>query len=43
MAGSHSVTWDGVDENGRSVGTGTYLYRLRTGTQQHTRKMLLVK
>ena len=26
--GPHSVTWNGTDENGRAVASGTYIYRL---------------
>jgi hypothetical protein len=42
-AGTYTVTWDGRDSTGHRVPSGTYLYRLRTGEQVQTRKMLLVK
>ncbi len=42
-AGSHVVTWNGLDENGVAVSSGTYLYRLRSGDQTFTRKMILLK
>ena len=43
-AGQHSVTWTGVDENGRAVASGAYFYRLSSpdGGQQ-TGRMALVK
>jgi flagellar hook assembly protein FlgD len=42
-AGRHIVTWNGLDENGVAVSSGTYLYRLRTGDHTSTRKMILLK
>jgi len=41
--GAHSVVWDGTDNEGRSVSSGVYYYRLRSGSLQKTRKMLLMK
>ena len=39
-----SIVWDGKDENNLPVGSGIYLYQLRTGNKNsQTRKMLLVK
>jgi hypothetical protein len=42
-AGAHEVTWRGDDENGRPVASGVYFYRLESGDQQASRRMLLVK
>jgi hypothetical protein len=42
-AGPHAVTWDGRDENGASVPSGIYLYRLQAGAEMTTRKMVLMK
>lgn len=42
-SGRHEVTWDGMDLNGRSVPSGTYLYRLVTGGVAQTRTMTLVR
>lgn len=42
-AGTHNVTWNGTDTDGRSVGSGVYLYRLQTDEANLTRKMLLLK
>ena len=47
-AGSYAVRWDGRDDDGQTVASGTYLYRLveagdpaRDLTQ--TRKLLLLR
>jgi hypothetical protein len=42
-AGYHEVIWDGRDDNGQSVQTGIYFYRLQTGTIALVKKMLLIK
>jgi len=43
VAGEHERTWDGTDEDGRSVAGGVYLYRLVAGDFERTRRMTLVK
>jgi subtilisin family serine protease len=42
-AGRYSVVWDGKDEQGKSMASGVYLYRLSTGKLSMSRKMLLLK
>lgn len=42
-AGLHSVDWNGADDCGRAVATGTYLYRLTTGQEVRSRRMVLVR
>ena len=42
-AGYHSILWDGRDDQGRPVPSGTYIYRMRAGVYKETRKMLLLK
>ena len=42
-AGSYRVLWDGRNEQGLRVGSGVYLYRLRTGSFTQIRRMLLLK
>ena len=42
-AGAGSAQWNGNDDRGRPVPSGVYFYRLRTGSQTHTRRMTLVK
>jgi len=41
--GTHLFAWDGRDDSGRQVSSGTYIYRMRQGEDQYTRKMLLMK
>ena len=41
--GEHSVIWEGKDTNGKSVSTGIYFYKLKTGKKEISRKMLLLK
>ncbi|MDP8233002.1 MAG: GLUG motif-containing protein [Candidatus Zophobacter franzmannii] len=42
-AGSHKIEWHGKNNNGKSVGSGVYFYRLSSGISKQTRKMLLLK
>ena len=42
-AGQHSVVWNGKDNNGKSVSSGIYFYKLRTDNFEKTRKMILIK
>ena len=42
-AGFHQTVWDGRDQVGRQMGTGTYLLRLQTGNKVESRKMLLLR
>ena len=42
-AGSLSIVWDGLDEEGRIVGNGPYFYQLSTGGVTKVKKILLVK
>jgi spore coat protein A len=42
-AGTHSVVWDGADDQGSSVASGIYLYELQAGGQVARDKMTLTK
>jgi uncharacterized repeat protein (TIGR01451 family) len=42
-AGSHNITWRGVDDDGRRLASGTYLARLRSGDLERTVKMVLAR
>jgi subtilisin family serine protease len=42
-AGTHQVTWNGRDDAGRQVASGTYVYRLQAGHQVAMKRMVLVK
>ncbi len=42
-AGSYQIKWNGKDENGQSVTSGIYLYRISTDEFINSKKMLLLK
>jgi len=42
-AGYQSVQWNGLDDTGRPVGTGIYLYRIEAEGFVETRKLLFLK
>ncbi len=41
--GMHEVVWNGLDDAGSPVASGTYLYALEYGNFRQTRKMVLLK
>ena len=41
--GKHTVTWNGKDDNNKSVSSGIYFYKLKTDKKGLTRKMLMLK
>ncbi|HHS13921.1 MAG TPA: T9SS type A sorting domain-containing protein [bacterium] len=42
-AGIHEVIWDGTDDRGRAVSSGTYLVRFRAGARLQIHKMILLR
>ena len=42
-AGVHSISWNGKDENDRSVTSGIYFYTMQSGKYHSTKKMMLLK
>lgn len=42
-AGSHRAYWDGTGSDGKAAASGIYFYRLVSGENRATRKMVLVK
>jgi len=41
--GLSSVVWNGTDNNGHSVSSGVYYFRLKSGSYSSTKKMVLMK
>lgn len=42
-AGFHSITWDGMDEEGEPVSAGEYVCSLKVGVNLHAMKMVLLR
>ena len=42
-AGNHQIVWNGRDEKGKSVSSGIYFYKMKSGNYKETKKMLLLK
>ncbi len=42
-AGKYTYKWRGTNQNGESVASGVYFYRLTVGDQSQTKKMVLLK
>jgi len=42
-AGKHKVIWDGTNKDDRKVASGVYLYKIKTKSYTHTKKMVLIK
>jgi subtilisin family serine protease len=42
-AGYHTIIWDGADDAGMQVSSGTYFYILKAGDKSFTKKMTLVR
>ena len=43
VAGRYAVQWDGRDNRGRAVASGTYVYQLTAGNYQESRSLTLLK
>ncbi len=42
-ADNHNIVWNGNDNEGRSVSSGVYLYKMQAGRYTCTKKMILMK
>ena len=43
QAGTYTVHWDGRDDSGSKLASGAYVYRMQTGVEAETRKLLLLR
>jgi len=43
QAGNHAITWNGVDQSGRKVPGGIYIYTMRTTNKIQSRRMVLIQ
>ncbi|MBI2427760.1 MAG: T9SS type A sorting domain-containing protein [Ignavibacteriales bacterium] len=41
--GPHNVVWNGKDNNGRQVSSGTYIFRMTAGNVEKSMKMMMLK
>jgi hypothetical protein len=41
--GIHQITWDGSDESGSPLCSGTYIYQLKTSTLKKCRKLVIIR
>jgi Peptidase family C25/FlgD Ig-like domain/Propeptide_C25 len=42
-AGSHTINWDGCDDQGKALSSGIFFYRLKTAAETLNSKMILLK
>ena len=42
-AGAYTAVWDGTDDRGRPLASGVYFYRLSTGMDRQTRRLVLLR
>jgi hypothetical protein len=43
LAGNHSIVWDGKDDKGKTLSSGIYLVKMKTGKTTDTRKITMLK
>lgn len=43
ISGNHSIVWNGRDNDNKQVASGVYFYRLKSGGNSQTNKMILMK
>lgn len=42
-AGNNTISWNGMDDNGKAVSSGMYLFKMQAGKYSSTKKMILMK
>ncbi len=43
FSGTQSISWNGKDDNGNTLPSGIYLYKMQSGSYHSTRKMIVLK
>ena len=43
QADYHSIVWNGTDNSGKKSASGVYFYKMKAGSYQQTKKMILMK
>lgn len=43
LVGLHSVVWDGKDARGQTAAAGVYLYRITSGTQRESQRVVVLR
>jgi len=43
QADYHSIVWNGKDNSGKKSASGVYFYKMKAGSYQQTKKMILMK
>jgi hypothetical protein len=43
FAGTHELSWNGLDDQSRPVASGVYYYNIKAGTYQSARRMVLMR
>ena len=41
--GVYNIVWNGIDDNGKNVGSGIYFYKMTTAEYTSTRRMIMLK
>ena len=42
-AGVHTLSWNGIDKNGKQVSSGSYIYQMTAGEFNQSKKMIYIK
>ena len=42
-SGTHTLNWDGIDQNGKQVSSGSYIYRMTAGKFNQSKKLIYMK
>ena len=42
-SGKYHATWNGIDNFGKNVGAGVYIYKLKVSDKVFSKKMIMIK